>query len=560
MEIVRRILFTLLLSTFNVSLFKCDVSEEPTLTISTGQIKGKSVLFRGCEVHQFLGIPFAEPPLDELRFIKPVPKSSWSNILDVKEWKPHCMQTYLPGFNDGYSFDEDCLFLNVIVTQSTLAAVQNDTTKLRPVMVWIHGGGFLFGSANNAFYDGTALAVMNDVVFVSINYRLGAFGFLHLPESGIPGNMGLWDQLLALKWVQNNIHFFGGNPDQVTIFGESAGSMSVSAHILSPQSNGLFKNAIMQSGSLYNIPLWINPRTAEIALERVNCTSAIDKVSCLRSVQAENFNLIAEFYPVMGDEFLPSEPEKLIKSLDKNVNILLGVVGNEGVGLFRYLRFDERFFNPNNPVNLTYVQARNFVKQLFGEQREQFFTQEYLSHIDRYDHYGFGLAIGHVLGDISLTCPTYMFGHDAVKTGKANVYAYFQTQKPSKTPISLTPNNTWIPATHCDDLPMVFGLPFTDPSGYSKEDTLLSLMMMNAWGSFAKFGEPQFFGDSKRWRKWKLESGKSDKFVMELNTQRFGLSNNRLAVKCEKNWPFPMDSVNLNINFDEIINLNHDEL
>ncbi|XP_015790112.1 acetylcholinesterase [Tetranychus urticae] len=562
MKPINSLLFTILVFTFNFTFLQGNASsEDPTLTISTGQIKGKSVSFRGSQVYQFLGIPFAEPPLNELRFTKPVPKKPWDNVIPVNKWGPHCIQPEFPGFNEGYPSDEDCLVLNVFVTQSTLDGVKSGIKKPRPVMVWIHGGGFSFGSANVDFYDGTPLTVMNDIVFVSINYRLGAFGFLHLPESGIPGNFGLWDQLLALKWVKDNIHFFGGNPDQVTIFGESAGSMSVSALIVSPHSRGLFKNAIMQSGSIYDMHLWSNSKTSEVLLEKLNCSSVDDIVSCLRSVKATDFNILAGFlyWPIIGDEFLPSQPQELMKSIDKNVNILLGVVGNEGAGMLTTL--DNKIFHPVDPVDLSVDQARKFLKQVFGEKHEEYFTKIYLDHVDPENSNELRLALAQAIGDVSLGCPTYIFGIDAVKIGQANVYAYVQTQKPSKSFFAFISNTTWIPATHGEDVPMMFGAPFLDPLGYTQEDILLSTVMLNTWGNFAKFGEPRFFGESDIWSKWKSdESGKFEKFVMEFNTQRFGLTNNQAVENCEKNWPFPIDSVNLNFSLDELENLSRDEL
>lgn len=563
MRIVNCLLFIILSSVFNFTFLRCDVSSEDlTLKISTGQIKGKSVPFRGSNVYQFLGIPFAEPPLDDLRFKKPVAKKPWDNILLVDKWGPHCIQPDFPGFNDGYTFDEDCLVLNVFVTQSTFNGVKSNSKKPRPVMVWIHGGGFAFGSANVDFYDGTPLTAMNDIVFVSINYRLGAFGFLHLPESGIQGNFGLWDQLLALRWVKDNIHYFGGDPDQVTIFGESAGSMSVSALIVSPQTRGLFRNAVMQSGSIYDMHLWSNSKTSDALLEKLNCSSVDDKVTCLRSVEAADFNLLAGFlyWPIIGDEFLPSKPQELMKSIDENLNILLGVVGNEGAGMLTTL--DPKVFHSTDPVNLTVSQASSFLKQVFGEKHEEYFANLYLKHIEPDNYNELRLAIAQAIGDVSLACPTYMFGHDAVKIGKANVYAYIQTQKPSKSFFSFISNTTWIPATHGEDVPMMFGAPFLDPLGYNQEDIFLSLVMLNIWGNFAKYGEPRFFGEPGVWKKWKSsESGKFEKFVMEFNTQRFGLSNNQIVEKCDKNWPYPIDSINLNTNFDEILQiLSHDEL
>lgn len=198
----------------------------------------------------FKGIPYAAPPLGDLRWQPPQPMSPWAGVRAAKAFSPAALQNAsmmdsLFGTQPA-PCDEDCLYLNVW-TPGTDA-------RKRPVMVWVHGGGFVIGSASQSIYHGDRLARRGDVVVVTLNYRLGAFGFLNLKEvtnGAIPatGNEGLLDQIAALAWVRDNIAAFGGDPENVTVFGESAGAMSIGALLSMPQTKGLFRKAIPQSGA-----------------------------------------------------------------------------------------------------------------------------------------------------------------------------------------------------------------------------------------------------------------------------------------------------------------------
>ena len=204
------------------------------------------------EIRSFKGIPFAAPPVDELRWRTPQPVTAWAEARETTEFGPRCyQQTLEEGFyaTDPQPTSEDCLYLNVWTGASS-----NDD-KL-PVMVWIHGGAFIMGSGSETFYHGDRLA-QDGVVVVTVNYRLGLLGFFAHPdlsaESGVgaSGNQGLYDQIAALQWVQDNISAFGGDPDNVTIFGESAGSISVCYLVATPLAKGLFQKAIGQSGGCF---------------------------------------------------------------------------------------------------------------------------------------------------------------------------------------------------------------------------------------------------------------------------------------------------------------------
>ncbi len=207
----------------------------------------------GKDIYVFKGIPYAKAPVGDLRFAPPVEPNSWTGVRETNKFSPVSMQNSssvdrLIGSKPP-EMSEDCLTLNVWTPGL-------DDEK-RPVMVWIHGGSFLSGSGRAPWYDGTSFADQGDVVIVTINYRLGPLGFLYLAEFGeeftTSGNLGLLDQIASLRWVKENISSFGGNPDNVTVFGESAGAMSIGALLVSPLAKGLFHKVIMQSGACDNI-------------------------------------------------------------------------------------------------------------------------------------------------------------------------------------------------------------------------------------------------------------------------------------------------------------------
>ncbi|ELU10945.1 hypothetical protein CAPTEDRAFT_27472, partial [Capitella teleta] len=186
----------------------------------------------------FLGIPYADPPTGELRFRPPKPKSSWKGVLSTKEFAQKVLSPFaLPQDQDDTS--EDCLYLNVYTPRISKDA-------MLPVVIYIHGGTFSLGMGS--VFDGARIAVRENVVAVSFNYRLGALGFLSTRDDAAPGNYGLLDQVAVLQWVRTNIAKFGGNPKKVTLWGEEAGATSISLHMVSPLTKDLFHNAIIHSG------------------------------------------------------------------------------------------------------------------------------------------------------------------------------------------------------------------------------------------------------------------------------------------------------------------------
>lgn len=272
MKFNRNVILSFTLHCLYITLTSCQIVE-----IEDGLIEGTIMETRsGVPFNAFLGIPFAEPPIGELRFRPPVPNQPWEGVLNCTTFGPICIQ-----YGGGIFMSEDCLQLNVF----TKNLPSNDTVELKPVIVYIHGGGFESGMAVN---HGPQYLMDRDIILVTVQYRLGIFGFMAVERPDASGNQGLKDQSLSLRWVQANIRHFGGDPERVTLTGLSAGSFSATAHIVSPMSQGLFHNVIGLSGSIANQLKPASNNTGivmEVAL-RVNCTiDNIDNmVSCLRNV------------------------------------------------------------------------------------------------------------------------------------------------------------------------------------------------------------------------------------------------------------------------------------
>lgn len=255
--------------------------DETLVTLQEGKIRG-AILSSG--VLAFKGIPYAEPPVDELRWQPPVPKKKWNGIKNAMAFGSRSPQrnTYDDMVFRSAEESEDCLYLNIWKPQIV-------NGKSLPVVVYIHGGGFSSGDGSEPRYDGESM-VSKGVIFITINYRLSVFGFLaHASLSkeskrGSSGNYGLQDQNEALHWVKRNISAFGGNPDQITIAGESAGSMSVSAQMCSPLSKGLFHGAIGQSGSVLGFEPPVSLANAEKIGEEFAKACGANSIDELRKI------------------------------------------------------------------------------------------------------------------------------------------------------------------------------------------------------------------------------------------------------------------------------------
>ena len=269
----------------------CSVAPGDVVSVTGGDIRG--ALEDG--VRTFKGVPFAAPPVGDLRWKAPQPVDSWLGIRDASTFSDSCPQPPYPKDSiyptpEG-EFSEDCLYLNVWTTAE-------ESRDKHPVMVWIHGGALTRGSGSGSTYDGVNLA-KKGVVLVTVNYRLGPLGYLAHPElteesdRGSSGNYGVLDQLAALEWVQNNIATFGGDPENVTIFGESAGSWSVHGLVASPLGKGLFHRAIGESGAMYDVDVYLADRNKsdQISGEEVGLAfmkaCGVDTLAEMRALPSE---------------------------------------------------------------------------------------------------------------------------------------------------------------------------------------------------------------------------------------------------------------------------------
>lgn len=326
--------------------------------------------------YQFRGIPYAEAPVGERRWAPTEEKKPWTAPLDAAVDGPGCPQQCLlpPHTCPEAGTSEDCLFLNVFAPNTTFSG-----TKL-PVMVYFHGGNYKQGLAGGPLYNGSYLAREHDVIAVVVNYRLGALGFMAIPELGINGNFGILDQQMALKWVQTNIPSFGGDISRVTVFGQSAGAGSIATHYIAPSSKGLFSRGILQSNP-FTIPFRDTasmPKIANAFLKNAKCTQ---DAACLRKLDVEDvikaqvatetdldaiggslLHLFLPWTPYVDGKVVPEQPlVAMQKGRMLSVPTMIGTVLEESVP-FIYAAFD-------TPVDK--LKYEIFAGLIFGDARSK---------------------------------------------------------------------------------------------------------------------------------------------------------------------------------------------
>ncbi len=454
-----------------------------TAIIETKSGKVQGYKQNGLEI--FKGIPYAEPPIGDLRFCPPVVKKPWDGVLDATKYGYCSVQGYTAledYFGKLQPESEDCLNLNIW----TPAADNNK----RPVMFWIHGGAFIMGGGIDPLYDGSALARRGDVVVVTINYRLGALGYLYVP--GVTANVGQLDQILALEWVRDNIELLGGDPNNVTIFGESAGGYAVVTLPGMPAAKGLFHHIIAHSSPN------IDPQVSEKITKSLMRSLGIKKgdIDALREAPSEKIieaqkkisakELLA-FRPLIDGDTLPVHPLKAFQKGDfKDIDLMIGS-NLEETKLFTALDpayanlsgadWEKRMFgflalmgignNKSKAIIETYIEARK--GKLSTEAKE---------------------LMNALMTDMMFRIPTIRL-LEAQSKHQFNTFNYlFTWQSPGF--------DGNLGACHALEIPFVFGtldLPNMDQfSGTGPDADALSEKMMDAWIAFARNGNPNHEG------------------------------------------------------------------
>ncbi|NGY64841.1 carboxylesterase family protein [Lentzea sp. NEAU-D13] len=461
-----------MLTALVAAAMSCGVVSPASAEIGGAVVRTDKGAVRGTvtETYRTFGnIPFAAPPVGENRWRDPRPVAPWQGVRDATTPAPICAQN--PQLGQPGSQVEDCLYLNV-----TTPAGQ--PKKPRPVMVWIHGGGFTAGTAS--MYDARWLATKNDAVIVTINYRLGVFGYFGYPGLAGSGAFGIADQQAALRWVQRNARAFGGDRRNVTVFGESAGGLSVCAHLASPRAAGLFAKAIIQSGpcgltlpSTGNagefIGVW-RPRTAaeQQGLGTLGCAD----LACLRARPVAELLTVHDQFasPAYDTAVLPVDPVVAQRTGRMHrVPTMVGTTHDE-MTLFAPLFF---------PQPLPEAGYRAMLAGLFGEQHADRVAARYPvnGNDDARDE------IATVLTDRSWACPTQDTRTQLGRHTRVSGYEFADPDVPMIFPLPPFPDYK---AYHGSELLMLFdlGAPLTP------HQRTVSDYMITAWGRFARTGDP----------------------------------------------------------------------
>jgi para-nitrobenzyl esterase len=475
----------------------------PTVHVAQGDLAG--VTSGGAD--SFKGVPFAAPPVGELRWRPPAPAPRWTAVRDATAFGPACLQPP----KSGVAMSEDCLTLNV------WTPTNRPTGDRLPVMVWIYGGAFVEGASAFPIYDGTHFA-QRGVVLVSFNYRLGRAGFFAHPAldqgSGPVGDYGLMDQIAALKWVQANIAAFGGDPGNVTIFGESAGGISVNYLVASPVARGLFARAISESGfgrskgvALRGDAQGHDAESAGVRFAEAHGIHGSDAAAALRALPADALNAP---YGAIGDPDAPgviidgqivaqSPAQAFAQGAQAHVPYLTGSNSYEASLFPLVTRFP-------NAVLAKFGGARGKIEALYaGEAPPQMAAD--------------------VTGDVQITEPARFLAEAMAKTGEP-VFVYHFSYVPA------ADRGAALGAPHGGELAYVFGTLPDHVVTYSgrvypaatPEDRVISEAMESYWVAFAKTGDPAAAG-GLAWPRYSAASGQ----VME-----FGQGGARLRQDFEK--------------------------
>ena len=463
---------TLFALAFVFALSGLALTANDNLRVEGGMISGTNA----DGVRSYKGIPFAAPPVGELRWKAPQPVVSWEGVRECTDFGPDCPQAPYATNSMYYSAprkqSEDCLYLNVWT-----AAKQGEK---RPVMVWIHGGALTRGSGATRTYDGTNLA-KKGVVLVTVNYRLGPLGYLAHSEltaesaQHSSGNYGVLDQVAALKWVQKNIAAFGGDANRVTIFGESAGSWSVNALVATPLAKGLFHRAIGESGGTFNrmTPLAEAEKTGAAFFK----AAGADSLKAMRAVSAEKiitlFNDDPEgrkfrTQPNVDGWVLPDEIRNIFaKGKQNDVPVLVGSNANEMTTLTAPAMVPKTLADYRKRVEAQYGELIKEFDAAYPAKSEADIAAAYLGS----------------LRDSTFTLPMRTWAR-MTGTGRSKAYLYFFSHVPPN------PNSKYLGAYHAGEIAYVFNNLNRENKALTETDFKLAELMSNYWVNFATTGDP----------------------------------------------------------------------
>ncbi len=459
-----------------------------------GRLKGTST----SNYNEYLGIPYAAPPVGDLRWKAPQPTARWSGVRDAGQFGNRCVQG--AGWDPGYetaTLTEDCLYLNVYVP--------HDVKPNSDVMVWIHGGGFSGGAGQDT--DPRKYVDLTGSIYVTINYRLGALGYLDLPElraAGMTGagNFGLLDQQAALRWVQDNIRRFGGDPHSVTIAGQSAGGSSVCDQLASPTAHGLFQKAIIMSGGCGLTAQDAADQAGQSFAQTLGCTDSSTLLACLRGKSSEEVlqaQQSVRIRPAVGGKGFPIDPAEAIPAGKFNkVPVMNGQV------------LDERrlfIFQGNDYLGrpVTAASFESTVRSTYGADADKILAAYPLSSYPTP-----GIALATLQGDaasygryvldqqFARYVPTYAYEFAEEQTPQ--FYSIYRLQQQGGAAASFD-----FGATHVDDLGYLWTyLGHTLP--YSDDELALGDQMVNFWAQFAHSGNPNV-SDAPSWLKFGTSTG-----------------------------------------------------
>ena len=445
----------------------------PPVSVAGGQISGMD----NGEVRTFFGVPFAAPPVGDLRWRAPQPAVPWEGVKDTRAFSPACRQT-VPWISGPQS--EDCLYLNIWTPEKA--------EKL-PVIVWIHGGGYFGGTGAQPGYDGTNLS-KRGVIVVTINYRLGIFGFLATPDLSAEapdhasGNQGIDDQIAALRWVKANISAFGGDAERVTIMGESAGANSVAVLVASPAAKGLFQRAIAESGN-YSVPLnesetaSADRKTAEAQGAAFLKAHGAANIADLRRMDADT--LIHQAWApriIVDGHVLREDMTTTYRHHRQNdVPILVGWNADEGKDLAPEILATGDFTAANHKM---------LVGKLLGHKPSEALLAAYPGQTDAEAR----ASINQLTSDWWGWRMQY-WADLQVKAGGAKPYLYYFVHSPAE---PATPCGYGCQAGHGAEIPFVFDQLDHDPRAWSDADRQLADQLATYWTNFAKTGNPNSAG------------------------------------------------------------------